>query len=169
MGRIVRSKSDIAAAVCAAMFVAVLAISAYWDPRIRVLHVFEAIPYIVSGALCLRRNTFGYALGAGSGTFWLWMAGFHTTFVRNGFERVSMLVRTGTVDRLDVLIAAPAAMATGGLVLFSLLGYARLPAKSWRDGLVWAAAVAVVPAFFWIIFTASAPQYLPILYRAVGS
>jgi hypothetical protein len=169
IGRTGNSVTDIAAAVFAALFVVVLAISAYWDPRIRVLHVFEAIPYIVSGGLCVRRRPFGYALGAASGAFWLWIAGFHTTFVRNGFERMSMLIRTGTIDRLDQLIAAPAAIATGGLVVFSLLGYVRLPAKSRRDAVVWAAAVAVVPAFFWIIFVAFAPQYLPILYRAFGS
>ena len=80
-------------------------------------------------------------------------------------------MRTGTVDRLDVLIGAPAAIATGGVALFSLLGYARLSDKSWRrvTELLWAAAVALVPAFFWIILVTVAPQYLPILYRAFGS
>ena len=53
-------------------------------------------------------------LGAASGAFWLWMAGTLTTFVRNGFERVAMLLRTGRVDRPDILIAAPAAFVTGG-------------------------------------------------------
>jgi len=43
--------------------------------------------------------------------------------VRNGFERVSMLLRTGHVDRPDVFIAAPAAVVTAsrdfrGLGLF---------------------------------------------------
>jgi hypothetical protein len=154
-----------AAAACAVAFIAVLAISAYWDPSIRVLHVFEALPYALAGVLCLRHHTFGYALGVAGGTFWLWMAGFLTTFVRNGFERVGMLVRTGTVDRLDLLIAAPAAIAAGGLVLFSVLGYVRRPRKSWRDLRLLLAATVLVPAFFLAIFTAFAPRYLAIFQR----
>ena len=71
-----------------------------------------------------------------------------------------MLARTGAVDRVDILIAAPAALATGGLVLFSLLGYLILPNKSWRDLALLLAASILVPLFFVAIFYAFAPQYL---------
>jgi hypothetical protein len=82
MGGSVKSKTDMAAAVCATMFIVILAMSAYWDRRIRVPHGFESVPYMVSAVLCLRQNRFGYALGVISGACWLWMAGFQTTFVR---------------------------------------------------------------------------------------
>ena len=169
MAGTVRSRTDLVVAVCAATFVAVLAISAYWDRSIRVLHAFESVPYVAAAVLCLRQNRFGYALGAVSGAFWLWMAGFLTTFVRNGFERVDMLIRTGTVDRLDQLIAAPAAIATGGLVLFCCLGYVRLPTRSRRDVAIWIGALALVPLFFLVIIAGFAPQYLPIFQRAFAS
>src|SRR5262245_35977149 len=152
--------TDWAVAGCAAIFVAILAISAYWDPTIRTLHVFEAIPYTVAGLLCLRQNKLGYALAIAGGAFWLWCAGFLTTFVRNGFQRLDMLVRTGSVDRLDVLIAAPAALATGGLVVFSIASYVRLRDKSWRDSVVMASGLVAVPLFFLAIFKAFAPRYL---------
>jgi len=158
----------VAAAVCAAVFIAVLAISAYWDPTIRTLHVFEAIPYLAAGLLCLRRNRSGYALGVVSGAFWVWMAGFLTTFVRNGFQQLAILVRTGSVPRLDVLIAAPAALATTGLAIFSLASYLRLPNKSWRDAGVLAVALVAVPAFFLAIFKLFAPRYLAIFQRVFG-
>src|SRR2546426_214698 len=102
---------DVFAAACATAFVVILGIAAYWDPTIRVLHVFESLPYVMAAVLSLRRQKSGYMLGAASGAFWLWTAGTLTTFVRNGFERVAMLVRTGHVDRPDILIAAPAACA----------------------------------------------------------
>ena len=60
---------EAAAAVCAASFIVVLAVSAYWDPSIRVLHVFEAVPYAAAGVLCLRQNKLGYALGFVGGPF----------------------------------------------------------------------------------------------------
>jgi hypothetical protein len=155
-----RNKTDVAAALCATTFIVMLGLAAYWDRSIRALHVFESLPYLMAAILCLRQSKFGYALGVTSGAFWLWTAGFLTTFVRNGFERLVMLLRTGGVDRLDILIAVPAAIATGGLVLFSVVGYARLPNKSWRDLGPLVAALVVVPAFFIVIFAAFAPQYL---------
>jgi hypothetical protein len=160
--------SDVLAAACAAIFVVILAVSAYWDPTIRVLHVFEAIPYVAAGALCLRRHKFGYLLGAASGAFWLWCAGTLTTFVRNGFDRLALLIRTGTVDRPDVLIAVPAAMATGGLVLFSAWGYSRLRSKSWADLVRFIATFALVFAFFLAIFALFAPRYLGMFRRLLG-
>jgi hypothetical protein len=88
------------------------------------------------------------------------MAGTRTSFVRNGFERVVMLVSTGHVDRWDQFIAAPAAIATGGLVLFSLWGYSRLRAKSLLDLAAFVLALALVAAFFVTLFWTFAPQYL---------
>jgi hypothetical protein len=163
-----RNKTDVAAAVCAATFIVVLGVSAYWDRSIRALHVFEALPYLAAAILCLRQSKVGYALGAASGASWLWMAGFLTAFIRNGFERLVMLFRAGGVDRLDLLIAVPAAIATGGLLLFSVAGYARLPNKSWRDLGLLAAAFVVVLLFFVLIFAAFAPRYLAMFRRLIG-
>jgi hypothetical protein len=88
---------------------------------------------LLTAVLCLRHSKLGYALGLVTGAFWLWMAGFLTTFVRNGFERLDILVRTGSIDRPDILIAVPAAVSMTGLLLLSCVGYARLRSKSWRD------------------------------------
>jgi hypothetical protein len=160
---------DALAAGCAAAFIVILGISAYWDPTIRVLHAFESLPFAVAAWLCLRQRKFGYMLGAASGAFWLWMAGTLTTFVRNGFERVAMLLRTGHVDRPDILIAAPAACVTGGLVLFSLWGYSRARKKSWSDLALFVAAIGLVAGFFVAILAAFAPQYLGMFKHLFGS
>jgi hypothetical protein len=157
---------DALAAGCAAAFVVILGIAAYWDRTIRVLHVFESLPFIAAALLCLRQHKFGYMLGAASGAFWLWMAGTLTTFVRNGFERVAMLLRAGHVDRPDILIAAPAACAAGGLVVFSLWGYFRGRNKTWSDLGVFAAATGAVAGFFVAIF---ARQYLGMFKHLFGS
>jgi len=160
--------TDALAAGCAVAFVAILGIAAYWDRTIRVLHVFESIPFIVAAVLCLRQRKSGYMLGAASGAFWLWMAGTLTNFVRNGFERVAMLLRTGHVDRLDILIAAPAAAVTGGLVLCSLWGYSRVRNKSWTDLVLFVVATGAVGGFFITIFAAFAPQYLGMFRHLFG-
>jgi hypothetical protein len=158
---------DKLAAACAAMFIVVLAIAAYWDPSIRVLHLFEALPYGLASVLCLRQRKVGYLLGAASGVFWLWMAGTLTSFVRNGFERVAMLLTTGHVDRWDQFIAAPAALSTGGLVLFSVWGYSRAKPKRSADLALFAAILILVAAFFVTIFWLFTPRYLALFRRLV--
>jgi len=135
-------------------------VSAVWDRSIRVLHVFEALPYIVAAILILRQHKFGYALGFAGGAFWLYMAAFRSSFVRNGFARLF----AGDWSRPDLLIAVPAALATGGLALFSIAGYARQPKRA-RDAIVFVAALVLVVAFFIAIFAAFAPQYLG-MFRA---
>ncbi len=159
---------DALAAACAAAFIAVLGISAYWDASIRVLHALEALPYLLAGVLCLRQRKAGYLLGAASGGFWLWMAGTQTSFVRNGFQRVSMLIGTGHVDRWDQFIAAPAALSTAGLVIFSLWGYSRLPRKHPVDLFRLGGMLAVVASFFAAIFWLAAPQYLTLFTRLIS-
>ncbi|HEY7502122.1 MAG TPA: hypothetical protein VH740_26615 [Vicinamibacterales bacterium] len=156
---------DVFSAACAAAFVVVLAVSAYWDPTIRMLHVFEAVPYLVAAMLTLRQKKPGYILGFASGGFWLWMAGTRTTFVRNGFEQLAILLRTGHVDQPDVLIAAPAAIATGGLALLSLVGYFRSRTRSWRDAGLFVLALGAIAAYFAAIFAAFAPRYLVLFER----
>jgi hypothetical protein len=93
----------------------------------------HALPYLVGPFLCLRRKTFGYALTFASGVFWLWCGAILTTFVRNGFEQAEQLIRTGIIDRFDVLMAVPAGIGTAGLAIFSLIGYFKLPNKKATD------------------------------------
>jgi hypothetical protein len=82
----------------AALFVMVLAIAAWLDRSIIILHLVEALPFIAGPLLCLRRNKFGYALCFAGGAFWLWTGGFLTAFVHNGFELLKghFAVRAGS-------------------------------------------------------------------------
>jgi len=159
------TRLNIAIAFFSAGFVAVLALSPYWDRSIQVVHLFESFPYLIAGALCLWNRKSGYALAVAAGTFWLWTAGFLTTIVRNGFERLAMLATTGHVDRLGILLAVPAALMTGGLALTAFWGYLRLPEKRLRDLALFVSAFIIVGAWFLGIFALFAPQYLGIFRR----
>jgi hypothetical protein len=150
------------------LFVTILALAAYWDPTIRVLHTVEAAPYVLAAVLAVRRSKLGYAIGVASGAFWLWLAGSLVTFVRNGFDTLVVLLRTGRMVRPDILIAVPAAAGAAGLVVFSLAGYFRLRDKSWRDVGMFGAAFVVVPVFFVAIFAAFAPRFLAPLGHLIG-
>jgi hypothetical protein len=154
--------SDVAIVVCAAVFVVVLAISAYWDPTIRVLHAFEAVPYLLAAFWCWRQRKAGYLLAIAAGGLWLWLAGTRTTFVREGFVQAGILFHTGRIPRADILIAAPAALATGGLVLAAAWGYMRLRRKGLRDLLGLGVATVAVTSYFIAIFAAFTPRFLAV-------
>jgi hypothetical protein len=160
---------DISAAAGAALFIVALGLAAYWDASIRVLHAFEALPYAAAAVLILRRHKYGYLLGMASGTFWLWIAGFLTTFIRNGFERLAGLVRTGHVDRWDIIIAVPAAIGTAALVLFSAISYIRSARRSRSDLGLLLLAIVGVAGFFVVIFYLFAPRYLGMFQRILRS
>jgi len=155
-------------AAFALAFVGILALAAYFDASIRVLHLFESIPFLASAALCLRGRKTGYALGVAASAFLLLCSAVLTTFVRNGFERVTMLLRTGHVDRPDVLLGAFAGTFTAGLLIFSLWGYLKLPNKSWRDLGLFAGQIGLVVCFFLTIFAVFAPQYLAMFKPLMG-
>ncbi len=49
--------------------------SAVLDPRIRVLHVLQALPYVVVAWLAVKNSPWGFGAGAGIAAFWnyLWL------------------------------------------------------------------------------------------------
>ena len=96
------------------------------------------------------------------------LAGTQTTFIHNGFLLAGRLLTTGRAERWDVLIAAPAAIATGGLVLFSLWEYVRAPGRRAADLATFAAAAALVVAWFTASFAIAGPRFLPLVQRAFG-
>lgn len=148
------------AIAAAALFVAILALAAVWDPSIRILHLVESVPYLLAALLISRGHRYGYFLGVGCGAFWLWMAGFLTTFIKQGLERLASFVQTGHVDRWDIFIAVPAAFGAAGLVLFPAYSYLRSTDKSTTDILRFFGTVAGVGSFFILIFRLIAPRYL---------
>jgi hypothetical protein len=59
----------------AAAFVLGLVVSAVLDPRIRVLHALQALPYFVAAALAVRNSPWGFGAGASIAAFWnyIWL------------------------------------------------------------------------------------------------
>jgi hypothetical protein len=139
---------DYTIAVCASAFVVVLAVAAYWDASIRVVHTFEAMPYIAVAILCVRRRKVGYALGVTAGLLWLGLAGRGSGLIESGFQVLAVSLRTHYVVRPDILIAVPGAIAAAGLTVSSAIGYGRLTNRRWSDAALFAAAAAFITAFF---------------------
>jgi hypothetical protein len=155
-------------AAFAAVFVIVLAVAAYWDASIRVVHTFEALPYVAAAILCARQKKAGYPLGVTAGLLWLGLAGRGSAFIESGFQVLAVSWRERHLVRPDILIAVPGAIGTAGLAVSSAIGYSRLTNKRWTDVAFFAGAAVFVIAFFFGIFAAFSPQFLVPLRQLFG-
>ena len=148
----------------AAVFILLLAVSAWWEPDIRWLHLVQSAMYAATVFLVLRKNRWGYFIGIAAAGFWDWANVFATSFFYNGLEQVSRWFRTGQA-RPDLLIAVPAWFSNLLVVVGCLWGYARLARKSRIDVARFAAALALTTAFFAADMAIFQPRYLAIFPR----
>ena len=148
-------------------FIAVLYVSAYWEPDIRWLHFLQSWMYFASLVLLLRGTKWGCFIGAAAALFWDYVNVFVTTFFRNGLEQAHALLQTGQAARPDQLIAVPAWFGNLALILGALLVYLAAPRKQWSDVGRLLLALAGTMAFFAGAMVLVQPRYLPLFKGAL--
>ena len=132
-------------------FIASLSVSAIFVPEIRALHVVQALMYVVVILLALRRNRWGYFLGASIAGFWNLTALFGSVLF------VELLAHP---SRPDLVLQGLAWLANLAVVIGSILGYRRL-ATAPKDAGRFALALVASTAFLIAATAALAPAYLP--------
>jgi cytochrome bd-type quinol oxidase subunit 1 len=149
----------------AVLFLAVLAISAYWEADIRWLHFFQAWMYLATIALVLKGNRWGYFIGLGVAALWNYTTLFVNTFLKNGLEQVAILAHTRDLPRPDLFLAVPGWLGNLAVIVGCLWAYALLRDKEWKDAAKFAVAVAATTGFFALIVALFQPRYLPLFPR----
>jgi len=147
------------------VFVAVLALSAYWEKDIRWLHFFQAWTYIAAMALVIVGSPWGHFIGISAAAFWDYSTIFGTTFFFNGLEQLSIWVRTGHLARPDILIAVPAWIANLLVVAGCLWSYFQRRQKPWSDIARFLVTFVLTTGFFALDMTIFQPRYLGIFPR----
>ncbi len=150
---------------CCAVFILVLALSAAFEPSIRVLHAFQAGLYVAVAMLALARSPWGYGAGCFIAAFWNWVNLAYTTFIANGLTELSSALRTGQVAHPDQLIAVVAAAAHFVLIVACLLAYSRIRPKPAWSPLRFLAGGLLAIAYFVGIILLFGRQYVPLLRR----
>jgi hypothetical protein len=148
----------------AGFFIFALALSAIFDPKIRVLHALQALIYVAVIALTRRQSAWGFGAGCIIAAFWNYTNLFVTTFIRAGLEQVSRLFRTGRLQRPDLFIAVIAAGGHFLLMIACLGGFLRTRPDLRRLGQFAAGGVLAV-GYFALIITTTGPQYVGPLKR----
>lgn len=143
-----------------AVFVVVLAVSAYWESGIRWLHFFQAWMYIATMTLSFRGNRWGYLIGVSAAGLWDYANLLVTTFFLNGMQELSKWAHTGHLARPDILIAVPAWFSNLLIVLGCLWAYSRMPAKRASDIVRLLAAFALTTGFLAADMALFQPRYL---------
>jgi len=87
---------------------------------------------------------------------------FVTTFFWNGLQRLAEWVRTGHLERPDLLIAVPAWTSNLLVVCGCAWAYARLRQKPLSDFGLFLIAFALTTAFFAADMALCQPRYLPL-------
>lgn len=151
--------------VSSVVFILILALSAVFDPSIRVLHVFQAFVYVAVIILAERRSAWGYGAGCLIAAFWNFVNLFHTTFIANGVREFSRLVRTGELRNPDQLIAVFAATAHFVLIVTCLIAFFRMKRKTSWDALKFLAGGLLAIGYFVVIIILFGRQYVPLLKR----
>ena len=150
----------------ASVFILVLAISAFFEADICWLHFFQAWRYIVTIALSLQGNRWGYFVGISAAGFWDYANVFATTFFFNGLEELSHWVHTGHLARPDLFIAVP---RPGSPICWSYIGcawaYSRKPAKPRNDIIRFLVSCTLTTLFFAADMALFQPRYLGIFRR----
>lgn len=148
-------------------FIAVLYISAYWEPDIRLLHFLQSWMYIVSLVLILRGSKWGCFIGASAAVFWDYVNVFVTTFFRNGLEQARIFLHTGHIVKPDLLISVPAWLGNLALIFGAVLVYVAVPRRQWSDIGRMALALAGTMGFFAGAIALAQPRYLPLFKGAL--
>lgn len=153
--------------VGACVFIFVLALSAYFEPDIRWLHFFQAWMYVVTIALSLRRNRWGYFVGISAAGFWNYINLFVTTFFPNGLHWLAASISARQMQHVDQIIAVPAWTGNLLVVVGCIWAYVRLTPKNPHDLARFVLAFILTTAFFAADVAIFQPRYLPLFRRAL--
>src|SRR5207244_12703536 len=96
--RSTRTKLDWEIVASCLLFIFALAVSAYFEPPIRVLHTLQALIYVAVIGGALWHQKWAYGVGIGIVAFWNYVNIFVITFIRKGLEKIGLVVSCGYVS-----------------------------------------------------------------------
>jgi hypothetical protein len=148
-------------AIASAGFVIILALAAYWDHSIVVLHVLQSLQYVAIVFLAARQNRWAYLYAIAVGTFWNYLALFVNSFVMSGWRALEKTIESGgSITKPDQIIAVFAFALHVILIVAAVAAYFRLSTRKTGDlGALLACFIGAV-CYFATIVALSQPRYL---------
>ena len=129
--------------------------------------MLQALIYVAVIVLTRKRSALGFGGGFFIAVFWNYINLFVNTFFKAGVQQLSTLVRTGQLQRPDLLIAVIAIAGHVLLIIGCVAGFLRMRPGIRRWGEFALGGILAVSYFILIIIT-TGPQYIRLLKKVFG-
>lgn len=147
-------------------FIFALAVSAFFVPQLRLLHVFQALIYVAVIVLTRRNSPWGFGIGVIIPTAWNCLNLFVTHLFQKGAVQFWSLVRTGQfwfllrtghVSRPETMMVMVGGVAHFLLIIACVAGFLQLRPRGKQWGQFFGGGV-LASAYFALIIAIAAPR-----------
>lgn len=149
------------------IFMSALAISAYFGPQWRVLHVLQGSIYIAVILMTRRLSAWGFGAGALLATFWNWLVLFRSPVGAGGIRAIEAVLRGGPPDP-GTLVQLLAAGAHFLIIGACVAGFLRLRPTGRQWGEFVGGGVLAIGFLLVMAFTVGPPEAAVHLRQAFG-
>lgn len=150
--------------VGAGFFILALFLSALFDPRIRLLHVLQALIYITIIILTARNSSFGFGAGCAIALLWNYTNLFVTSFIAEGLRFLWLFVQTGRLKHPDLLVAVIASAGHFLMIGACITGFILLRPRT-KEWVQFLSGGIISVLYFALIIVTTGPQYVGLLRR----
>jgi hypothetical protein len=154
--------------VGSAIFIFALAVSAFFAPEWRVLHVLQALIYVAVIVLTRRTSAWGFGAGVLIAVFWNVLLLFRSPVGPEGVQVMETLIRTGHATQPDILIQLFAAFGHVLIIVACLVGFLRTrpTARQWNQ--FFAGGALAIGYLLVMAFTLGPPEAAQHIKQAFG-
>jgi len=149
------------------IFMSALAISAFFAPQWRVLHLLQGSIYIVVILMTRRLSTWGFGAGALLATFWNWLLLFRSPVGTEGIKAIGTVLRGGPPDP-STLIQLFAACGHFLIIGACVAGFLRLRPTGGQWGEFIGGGVLAIGFLLVMAFTVGPPEAAVHIKQALG-
>jgi hypothetical protein len=139
------------------LFIFALAVSAFFVPQLRLLHVFQALIYVAVIVLTRRNSPWGFGIGVIIPAAWNCLNLFVTHLFQKGAVQFWSLLRTGHVSRPETMMVTVGGVAHFLLIVACVAGFLQLRPRGKQWGQFFGGGV-LAAAYFALIIAIAAPR-----------
>jgi hypothetical protein len=133
------------------LFILALTLSAVFVPRLRPLHLFQALIYVAVIVLTRRNSPWGFGVGVTIAAAWNCLNLFVTHLFQAGAGQFWVLLHTGYVSRPDTLMVMVGGVAHFVLIIACMAGFIQLRPGIKQRGQFFAGGLLALAYFALII------------------
>ena len=149
------------------MFCLCLAVAAIFAPQWRVLHFFQALPYLAVILLARRQNAWGFGAGVFTAVFWNVLLLFRSPVGAQSLPVLESLVH-GHVQQPDVLLQLFAACGHFLIIIACLAGFLRIRPAGRGWGQFAAGGILAISYLLIMVFTVGPAEGAQHIKQALG-